>query len=105
WDYRYSWLRDSSFTLQAFLLTGYTEEAIAWNHWLRRAVAGSPGDFQIMYGVRGERRLTEVELDWLPGYEGSAPVRVGNQASEQFQLDVFGEVLDTAWTGVSCGIG
>jgi GH15 family glucan-1,4-alpha-glucosidase len=105
WDYRYSWLRDSSFTLQAFLMSGYTEEAVAWNHWLRRAVAGSPGDFQIMYGVRGERRLTEIELDWLPGYEGSKPVRVGNQASEQFQLDVFGEILDTAWTGVSCGLG
>ena len=71
WDYRYSWLRDSSFTLQALLLSGYTEEAMAWYQWLRRAVAGSPGDFQIMYGVRGERRLTEIELDWLPGYEGS----------------------------------
>ena len=104
WDYRYSWLRDSSFTLQALLLSGYTEEATAWYQWLRRAVAGSPGDFQIMYGVRGERRLTEIELDWLPGYEGSKPVRIGNQASEQFQLDVFGEVLDAAWTGVSSGM-
>jgi GH15 family glucan-1,4-alpha-glucosidase len=104
WDYRYSWLRDSSFSLQALLLSGYGEEAQAWARWLRRAVAGSPGDFQIMYGVRGERRLTEVELDWLPGYEGSKPVRIGNQASEQFQLDVFGEVLDAAWTGVKAGI-
>ena len=104
WDYRYSWLRDSSFSLQALLLSGYREEAQAWARWLRRAVAGSPGDFQIMYGVRGERRLTEVELDWLPGYEGSKPVRIGNQASEQFQLDVFGEVLDAAWTGVKAGI-
>ncbi len=105
WDYRYSWLRDSSFTLQALLMNGYEEEAMAWYQWLRRAVAGSPGDFQIMYGVRGERRLTELELDWLPGYEGSTPVRIGNQASEQFQLDVFGEVLDAAWTAVSCGVG
>jgi GH15 family glucan-1,4-alpha-glucosidase len=104
WDYRYSWLRDSSFTLQALLLSGYTDEAREWNSWLRRAVAGSPGDFQIMYSVRGERRLTEMELDWLPGYEGSQPVRVGNQASEQFQLDVFGEVLDASWTAVCSGI-
>jgi GH15 family glucan-1,4-alpha-glucosidase len=104
WDYRYSWLRDSSFTLQAFLMSGYTEEAAAWNRWLRRAVAGSPGDFQIMYGVRGERRLTEMEIDWLPGYEGSRPVRIGNQASEQFQLDVFGEVMDAAWTAASSGM-
>ena len=104
WDYRYSWLRDSSFTLQAFLMSGYTEEAMAWNHWLRRALAGSPGDFQIMYGVQGERRLTEMELDWLPGYERSVPVRIGNQASEQFQLDVFGEVLDAAWTSVTSGM-
>ncbi len=81
--------------------SGYDEEAKAWYQWLRRAVAGSPGDFQIMYGVRGERRLTEIELDWLPGYEGSKPVRIGNQASEQFQLDVFGEVMDAAWTAVS----
>ena len=92
WDYRYSWLRDSSLTLQALLLSGYHEEAAAWQHWLQRAVAGDPGDFQIMYGVGGERRLTEVELDWLPGYEDSKPVRIGNEASEQFQLDVFGEV-------------
>ena len=98
WDYRYSWLRDATFTLQAFLFSGYSDEAEAWAHWLRRAVAGSPGEFQIMYGVRGERRLTEFELAYLPGYEASKPVRVGNQASTQFQLDVFGEVMDSALT-------
>jgi GH15 family glucan-1,4-alpha-glucosidase len=98
WDYRYSWLRDATFTLQAFLTSGYTEEAAAWAHWLRRAVAGSPDELQIMYGVGGERRLTEVELDSLSGYQGSKPVRIGNQASTQFQLDVFGEVLDSALT-------
>ena len=98
WDYRYSWLRDATFTLEAFLVSGYTDEAGGWVHWLRRAVAGSPGELQIMYGVGGERRLTEVELDHLSGYEGSKPVRVGNEASTQFQLDVFGEVLDSALT-------
>jgi GH15 family glucan-1,4-alpha-glucosidase len=98
WDYRYSWVRDATFTLQAFLLTGYTEEAAAWARWLRRAAAGSPGELQIMYGVGGERRLMEIELDSLSGYEGSKPVRVGNNASTQFQLDVFGEVLDSALT-------
>lgn len=105
WDYRYSWLRDSSLTLQALLLSGYSEEAMAWQRWLQRAIAGDPGDFQIMYGVGGERRLTEVELDWLPGYENSKPVRIGNQASEQFQLDVFGEILDAALTGVEALFG
>jgi GH15 family glucan-1,4-alpha-glucosidase len=104
WDYRYSWLRDATMTLQALLLSGYVEEATAWSHWLRRAVAGSPGDFQIMYGVSGERRLTELELDWLAGYESSRPVRIGNQASEQFQLDVFGEVMDSALTAVRQGL-
>ncbi len=98
WDYRYSWLRDATFTLAAFLLSGYTDEAAAWTRWLRRAVAGSPGELQIMYGVGGERRLTEFELDALPGYQKSKPVRIGNQASTQFQLDVFGEVLDSAFT-------
>ncbi len=92
WDYRYSWLRDATFTLASFLLSGYTDEAAAWTRWLRRAVAGSPGELQIMYGVGGERRLTEFELDALPGYKGSRPVRIGNRASTQFQLDVFGEV-------------
>jgi GH15 family glucan-1,4-alpha-glucosidase len=105
WDYRFSWLRDSSLTLQALVLSGFVEEATAWQHWLQRAVAGDPGDFQIMYGVGGERRLTEVELDWLPGYEGSKPVRTGNEASEQFQLDVFGEIADAALTGVEAGLG
>jgi GH15 family glucan-1,4-alpha-glucosidase len=98
WDYRYSWLRDATFTLAAFLLSGYTEEAAAWTRWLRRAVAGSPGELQIMYGVGGERRLTEIELDVLPGYQNSRPVRIGNLASTQFQLDVFGEVMDAALT-------
>jgi GH15 family glucan-1,4-alpha-glucosidase len=96
WDYRYCWLRDATFSLHCLLNNGYAEEALAWSRWLRRAVAGSPGDFQIMYGVTGERRLTEIELDWLPGYEDSAPVRVGNGAHGQFQLDVFGEVMDVA---------
>jgi GH15 family glucan-1,4-alpha-glucosidase len=104
WDYRFSWLRDSSLTLQALILSGFTEEAAAWQRWLQRAVAGDPGDFQIMYGVGGERRLTEVELDWLPGYESSKPVRIGNEASEQFQLDVFGEIADAALTGVQGGL-
>jgi GH15 family glucan-1,4-alpha-glucosidase len=105
WDYRFSWLRDSSLTLQALILSGYADEARAWQHWLQRAVAGDPGDFQIMYGVGGERRPTEVELDWLPGYESSKPVRIGNEASEQFQLDVFGEIADAALTAVEAGLG
>jgi GH15 family glucan-1,4-alpha-glucosidase len=96
WDYRYCWLRDATFSLRCLLSNGYAQEALAWAMWLRRAVAGSPGDFQIMYGVTGERRLTEIELGWLPGYEKSAPVRVGNGAHDQFQLDVFGEVMDVA---------
>lgn len=104
WDYRYSWLRDATFTLQAFLLSGFHEEAAAWSRWLRRAVAGHPGDFQILYGVGGERRLPELTLDWLPGYERSAPVRIGNAASEQFQLDVFGEVMDAAATARRAGL-
>jgi len=97
WDYRYCWLRDATLTLIALSLGGYTEEALAWRDWLIRAAAGDPEDLQIMYGVAGERRLTEFGVDWLPGYEGSAPVRVGNAASEQFQLDVFGEVLATLY--------
>jgi GH15 family glucan-1,4-alpha-glucosidase len=104
WDYRYSWLRDATFTLQAFLVSGYTDEAAAWARWLRRAVAGSPGELQIMYGVGGERRLTEFELDFLPGYDQSKPVRVGNDASTQFQLDVFGEVLDSALTAAKTSL-
>jgi GH15 family glucan-1,4-alpha-glucosidase len=94
WDYRYCWLRDATFTLYALMHAGYTEEASAWRDWLLRAVAGDPSTLQTVYGPAGERRLTELELDWLPGYEGSKPVRVGNRATEQLQLDVYGEVLD-----------
>jgi GH15 family glucan-1,4-alpha-glucosidase len=94
WDYRYCWLRDATFALDALVDNGYIDEARAWRKWLLRAVAGDPDDLQIMYGPAGERRLLELELDWLPGYEGSRPVRVGNGASSQFQLDVYGEVLD-----------
>ncbi|UYM04999.1 glycoside hydrolase family 15 protein [Solicola gregarius] len=93
WDYRYCWLRDSTFTLRALIGCGYVEEAKAWREWLLRAVAGDPADLQIMYGIDGTRRLLEYELDWLSGYEGSRPVRVGNAASDQLQLDVWGEVL------------
>ncbi len=94
WDYRYCWLRDATFTLYALMNAGYSSEAKAWRDWLLRAVAGDPGQLQIMYGPAGERRLTELELGWLPGYEASAPVRIGNGASDQYQLDVYGEVLD-----------
>ncbi|HEY2529929.1 MAG TPA: glycoside hydrolase family 15 protein [Xanthobacteraceae bacterium] len=95
WDYRYCWLRDAAFTLNALLLAGYKEEAAAWRGWLLRAIAGSPKDLQIVYGVTGVRRLDEIELPWLPGYEKSKPVRIGNAASTQFQLDVYGEVMDS----------
>jgi GH15 family glucan-1,4-alpha-glucosidase len=95
WDYRYCWLRDATFTLNALLLAGYVKEATDWREWLLRAVAGSPKDLQILYGVTGARRLDEYELSWLPGYQGAAPVRVGNAASRQFQLDVYGELMDT----------
>ncbi len=94
WDYRYSWVRDATFTLLAFMQAGYLDEARAWRDWLLRAVAGDAAELQIMYGPAGERRLTELELDWLPGYEGSRPVRIGNAATAQFQLDVFGELMD-----------
>jgi GH15 family glucan-1,4-alpha-glucosidase len=94
WDYRYCWLRDATFSLMSLIEAGYTEEATAWRDWLLRAVAGRAEDAQIMYGPAGEHRLTEVELPWLSGYEGSVPVRVGNNAHGQFQLDVYGEVLD-----------
>ncbi len=94
WDYRYCWLRDATFTLQALLTAGYTEEAVAWRDWLLRAIAGEPDQLQIMYGVAGERRLTELELSWLDGYEASRPVRIGNGAAAQSQLDVPGEVMD-----------
>ena len=94
WDYRFCWLRDATLTLLAFMNAGYFEEADAWRHWLLRAIAGSPDQVQIMYGVAGERRLTEWEVPWLPGYENAAPVRVGNSAHGQLQFDVFGEVMD-----------
>ncbi len=95
WDYRYCWIRDATLTLLALMNAGYYEEAQAWRDWLLRAVAGSPADMQIMYGVAGERRLNEWEATWLPGYEGSTPVRIGNAASTQFQLDVYGELADS----------
>jgi GH15 family glucan-1,4-alpha-glucosidase len=97
WDYRYCWLRDATFTLLALIHAGYEDEAKAWRGWLLRATAGEPSDLQIMYGPAGERRLTEWEVPWLPGYQGSKPVRVGNAASEQFQLDVYGEVIDALY--------
>jgi len=105
WDYRYCWLRDSTFTLYALMEAGFIEEAKNWRDWLLRAVAGSPDQMQIMYGVAGERRLTEFELSELPGYEGSQPVRIGNAASEQLQLDVYGEVLDAFYQARRKGLG
>ena len=104
WDYRYCWLRDATLTLLAFLRAGYLDEARSWRDWLLRAIAGSPTDIQIMYGVAGERRLTEVELPWLAGYEGSRPVRIGNDASNQFQLDVYGELIDALYLARIKGI-
>jgi GH15 family glucan-1,4-alpha-glucosidase len=94
WDYRFCWLRDAAFTLLALMNSGYTEEASAWYNWLLRAAAGSPVNMQIMYGIMGQRRLLEWEADWLPGYEGARPVRVGNAAHAQLQLDVYGELMD-----------
>jgi GH15 family glucan-1,4-alpha-glucosidase len=105
WDYRYCWLRDATLTLLAFVRAGYIEEAGAWRDWLLRAIAGDPEDLQIMYGVAGERRLTEFELPWLDGYEGSRPVRVGNGASGQLQLDVYGEVVDALYQARIKGLG
>jgi GH15 family glucan-1,4-alpha-glucosidase len=93
WDYRYCWLRDTSFTLLVLMRAGYTEEAVAWRLWLLRAIAGSPGQIQSLYGIKGERRLPEWDVEWLAGYENSKPVRIGNAASQQFQLDVYGEVV------------
>lgn len=104
WDYRYCWLRDATFTLQALLAAGYEGEAVAWRDWLLRAVAGDPSQLQIMYGVAGERRLPEIELGWLPGYEGSGPVRIGNGAADQLQLDVYGEVMDALHQARVAGI-
>lgn len=94
WDYRFCWLRDATLTLTALMGAGYYDEAKAWRDWLRRAVAGTPSDMQIVYGIAGERRLPEFELAWLPGYQGASPVRIGNAASGQLQLDVFGELMD-----------
>ena len=104
WDYRYCWLRDATLTLLALLTAGYVDEAAQWRAWLLRAVAGDPADIQIMYGVAGERRLTEFELPWLSGYESSAPVRVGNAASEQVQIDVFGELMDALYQARGHGL-
>ncbi|MFF9131969.1 glycoside hydrolase family 15 protein [Streptomyces sp. NPDC014806] len=104
WDYRYSWLRDSTLTLGALVTAGYRREAEEWRNWLLRAVAGDPADLQIMYGVAGERRLSEVELPWLSGFAGSTPVRIGNDAVNQLQLDVYGEVLDSLALARSTGL-
>jgi len=118
WDYRYCWIRDATLTLTALMGAGYQEEAQAWRDWLHRAVAGSPDALQIMYGIAGERRLDEWEVPWLPGYEGAAPVRIGNAASGQLQLDVWGEMMDalhlaregglaslpSAWSLQSCAL-
>ncbi len=104
WDYRYCWLRDASLTLLSLMHGGSYEEARDWRLWLHRAVAGLPAQAQIMYGIAGERRLTEIELPWLPGYEGSAPVRIGNAASNQFQLDIYGEILDAYYQGRRGGL-
>ena len=94
WDYRYCWLRDATFTLLALMNAGFRDEAAAWREWLLRAVGGDPANAQILYGIGGQRRIPEYELDWLPGYAGSRPVRIGNAAAEQLQLDVYGEVMD-----------
>ncbi|MFG2651869.1 glycoside hydrolase family 15 protein [Streptomyces sp. NPDC048436] len=104
WDYRFCWLRDSTLTLSALLRSGYREEATAWLDWLVRAVAGDPADLQAVYGLGGQRRLPESEAPWLPGYEGSRPVRFGNAAVNQPQLDVYGEVLDTLYLSMRAGI-
>jgi GH15 family glucan-1,4-alpha-glucosidase len=104
WDYRFCWLRDATLTLLALLDAGYTEEAAAWRDWLVRAIAGSPEQMQIMYGIAGERRLPELEVSWLPGFEGSRPVRVGNAACHQLQLDVYGEVMDALYQARKVGV-
>jgi GH15 family glucan-1,4-alpha-glucosidase len=104
WDYRFCWLRDAALILLALLQSGYREEAKSWRQWLLRAIAGSPAQMQAIYGVRGERRLDEFEVPWLSGYENSRPVRIGNAASHQFQLDVYGEVLAAAWQAHQAGL-
>jgi GH15 family glucan-1,4-alpha-glucosidase len=103
WDYRFCWLRDATLTLYSLVATGYGDEAISWWYWLMRAAAGDPSQVQIMYGPAGERRLTELEIPWLPGYRGSAPVRVGNAASDQYQLDVYGEIADAMYLALEAG--
>ena len=104
WDYRYCWVRDATFTLYALISNGYIGEAQAWRAWLLRAVAGTPSQLNIMYGLAGERRLSELELEWLPGYEGAAPVRIGNAAYRQFQLDVYGEMMDLLYVAARLGL-
>ena len=104
WDYRYCWLRDATLTLYSLMLAGYRDEAQAWREWLLRSVAGDPSKLQIMYGVAGERRLAEWDVPWLAGYEGSKPVRVGNAAVDQLQLDVYGEVMDALYLGRRSGL-
>jgi GH15 family glucan-1,4-alpha-glucosidase len=104
WDYRYCWVRDATFTLYALISSGYIGEARAWREWLLRAVAGTPSQLNIMYGLAGERRLSELELEWLPGYEGAAPVRIGNAAYHQFQLDVYGEMMDLLYVAARFGL-
>ncbi|WP_369356234.1 glycoside hydrolase family 15 protein [Streptomyces sp. cg2] len=104
WDYRYCWLRDASLTLNSLICAGYLDEAGAWRDWLLRAVAGAPDDLQIMYGLAGERRLPEFELPWLSGYQGSLPVRIGNAAVRQRQLDVYGEVIDSFHVARTAGL-
>ncbi len=105
WDYRYCWLRDATLTLDSLMRGGYHEEALAWRDWLLRAAAGDPSKLQIMYGPAGERRLEEWEVPWLPGYEGSAPVRIGNAASGQYQLDVYGEMMSALYEAERTGTG
>ncbi|HVO87000.1 MAG TPA: glycoside hydrolase family 15 protein [Casimicrobiaceae bacterium] len=104
WDYRFCWVRDATFTLYALLLAGYREEARAWREWLLRAAAGHPEQLQVLYGVDGERQIAELELPWLPGYQDSAPVRIGNAAAAQFQLDIYGELLDALHVARTAGL-
>jgi len=104
WDYRFCWLRDATLTLYALMESNFIEEAEAWRQWLLRAIAGAPAQLQIMYGLAGERRLDEWEVPWLPGYEGSAPVHIGNAASGQVQLDVYGEVLEALYYARTRGL-
>jgi GH15 family glucan-1,4-alpha-glucosidase len=105
WDYRYCWLRDTTFTLQTLLVNGYRDEAAAFRDWLLRAVAGDPKELQIMYGLAGERRVPEYEATWLPGFGNAKPVRIGNAAVDQFQLDVYGEVMDALHLARTAGVG